>query len=93
MAMDVEHHPDGYPAPSRTSNGRPFTIAAFVCAAVALIFLPIVLGPLAIIFGLIGNSKGDPLGKWAAVAGGVALVAGFAIGYAVLHAAKHSSTR
>lgn len=77
---------------ARTDNGRTFTIIGFVCAAVALFFIPIVFGPAAIILGLVGRSKGDPLGTWAAVAGGVALVVGIVLGMMVFNAAQNANT-
>ena len=73
-----------YPAPKTSSAGRPWTIAGFVCAALAFLFVPIVLGPLGAIFGFIGNAKGDPLGKWAGILGIVATVVGIALAAALV---------
>lgn len=73
-----------HPAPTRTGAGRGYTIAAFICAAVSLLILPIVFGPLGIVLGVVGNRKGDPLGTWAALTAGVLMVAGMVTGYLVV---------
>jgi hypothetical protein len=53
-------------SPAVAAQGaRAFTIAAFICGGLALLFLPFVLGPLGFIFGFVANSKGDRLGRWA----------------------------
>jgi hypothetical protein len=73
-----------------TGTGRTLTIIGFVCAALALLFLPIVFGPAAIVLGIIGWRKGDRLGIWAAVLGLVTMIAGMAIGVAVLNARNNT---
>jgi hypothetical protein len=57
-----------YPPPvvSR-QGGRWFSIAAFICGGIALLFLPILLGPLGIIFGFVAESKGDRIGRVAGI--------------------------
>lgn len=72
----------GQPAKPTTQT---FSIIGFVCAALALVICPIIFGPAGIILGLIGHSKGEPLGRWAAIAAGVAMLLGFVIGFAVLN--------
>ena len=69
-----------------TGAGRTLSIIGFVCAALAVFFLPIVFGPAAIVLGIVGYAKGDRLGMWAAIAGVVGLVAGIALGMAFLDA-------
>ncbi|HYO61579.1 MAG TPA: hypothetical protein VEU29_06745 [Actinomycetota bacterium] len=64
--------------------GRTLTIVAFVLAALAVIFFPIVLGPVAAICAGVAMSKGDPLAKWALTAAIACTIAGMVIGYAVL---------
>jgi len=80
-------------APRTTSGspGRPYAVAGFICAVVAVFFLPIVLGPVAIALGIVAHLKGDPLGRWAIAAGAAGLVLGFALGALVLHKAKQQS--
>jgi len=71
---------------SRT--GRTLTIVGFVCAALALFVLPIVLGPAAIVCGIVGWRSGDRLGVWAAVAGVLGMIGGIALAAAVVNNAK-----
>jgi hypothetical protein len=60
---DVMTHSAGYTGPqgnTQSSNvGNGLAIAGLVCGLVGLLFLPIVLGPLAIIFGGIGLSRAN----------------------------------
>ena len=74
------------PPPPPTSRGRVYTVVAFVLAGLALIFLPLVLGPVGVGLGAVGHSKGDPLGKWAMVAAGVATIVGMVLGFVAFQA-------
>lgn len=67
-----------------SSQARVFTIIGFVMAAIALVLFPPVFGVAGVVLGVIGHSKGDPLGKWAAVAAVVAIVLGMILSAAVL---------
>lgn len=63
--------------------GRPFTIAAFACAAVGLFF--VFTCPIGMVLSGVAMVKHDRLGKWALVSNvavwvGVVLVVGLAIG-------------
>ena len=86
-------HPSTDYAPPTTSAsaGRPYAIAGFICAAIAVFLLPIVLGPIAIVLGVVAHRKGDPLGRWTIAAGVVGLALGFALGALVLHKVKEQS--
>ena len=42
-----------------TQDGNGLAVAGLVCGLVGLVFLPIILGPLALIFGGIGVSKAN----------------------------------
>ncbi|MGV9612039.1 DUF4190 domain-containing protein [Nocardia xishanensis] len=84
-----------YPQQSQPydDTGRPrkpgtqtMSILGFVCAALALVLCPILFGPAGIVFGILGHNKGEPLGRWAAIASGVALVAGLVLSFLVLNA-------
>jgi len=77
-------------APPRSSSraGRPYVIAGFICAAVAIVFLPIVLGPVAVVLGFLAHRKGDRLGRWVMAAGVVGMVLGFALGALVFAEAQ-----
>ncbi|WP_431964819.1 hypothetical protein [Nocardia sp. bgisy134] len=69
--------PYGPYAPTQTQT---LSIISFVCLGLSLIgtalcFFPILLtGPAGIILGFVGHSKGESLGKWAAIANAVVLV-------------------
>ena len=78
-----------YPPPPETGRGHGFTIASVVCSVVALVFLPIILGPLGIIFGFVGHSRGERYGKWAGLFGIVATIVGMVLGYIVLKNLRH----
>lgn len=73
---------------SAAPEGRTLTIVAFVLAALAVLFLPIILGPAAAICAGVAMSKGDPLAKWALVTAIVCTIAGMAIGLAVFESMK-----
>ncbi|QBS41391.1 hypothetical protein DMB37_15920 [Nocardia sp. CS682] len=73
-----------YAAP-RTAGTQVFSIIGFVCAAVAVLFCPILFGPAGIVLGLIGHSKGESLGKWAAIASGVTMIIGFLVGFLIFN--------
>jgi hypothetical protein len=67
----------------RESRGRPFTIAGLVCAIVSIFFVPIILGPLGIIFGFVGYGRGDRKGLWVGLGAIACMVLGFVLGYVV----------
>jgi hypothetical protein len=70
------------PHHSPVTAARVCSIVAFVLAAIAVLFFPIVFGPAAIILGIVGLSMGDRvLGKWAIAAGVAGTVLGFVLGY------------
>nr|WP_221381449.1 hypothetical protein [Actinoplanes polyasparticus] len=71
------------------TGARVCTILAFVFAAVAILFAPIIFGPAAIVLGLVGGYLGDrPLGWYAAAAGVAGGVIGVILGAIVLNAAN-----
>lgn len=78
-----------YP-PSTDGNARVFVVLAFVLAALSLLLVPIILGPAAIILGVVAQRKGDPLATWAIVAGVAGMVGGFIIAAIVFQAADES---
>ncbi|MCU1372796.1 MAG: hypothetical protein JWO68_82 [Actinomycetia bacterium] len=67
-----------YPPPARPP-GRGYTIAAFVCAAIALLVAPVYGGAAGTALGVVGLRKGDPLGKRAIIAAVVAMVIGIVV--------------
>ena len=71
------------------TGARVCTIIAFVFAAVAVLFVPVVFGLAALVLGLIGGFLGDrPLGWYAAAAGVAGGVIGVILGAIVLNAAS-----
>ncbi|NNH70067.1 hypothetical protein HLB23_09375 [Nocardia uniformis] len=84
--QQYQPYPSGYGAPPQQRGTQVFSIIGFVCAAVALLFCPPGFGIAGIVLGLIGNSKGEPLGKWAALAAGICMVIGLVIGFLLVGA-------
>lgn len=72
------------PGTTTANDGRVFTILAFVFGVVAILFIPIVFGPLAIVMAVIGMRKGDPLAKTALAVAIVGMILGFVLGAAIM---------
>jgi hypothetical protein len=85
--------PSAQYAPPRSSaaGGRPYVIAGFVCALIAVGFLPIVLGPAAIVLGFLAHRKRDPLGRWVMIAGAIGMILGFVVGALVFAESQESA--
>ena len=64
-------------------SGRPFTIASFVCAAVAIVVLPLFVGIAGVVLGIVGRSRGDRLANWAIVASIVGAAIGMVLAYVI----------
>jgi len=68
-------------------TNRRLKASGIISAAISLVFLPIVFGPIAIICGYLLYDRGDEeWGKWIAVGGFVAMVIGIVLGVVVLSA-------
>jgi len=78
------------PAPAGVGRGaRICTIVAFAFAVIALFFIPILFGLIAIILGVIAATQGDkPLGWYAAGAGAAGAIIGMILGAIVYSAAN-----
>ena len=79
MAVVTDHdEPAPAAEPPRTiaDDARRWTIAGFVFAAVAVVLLPLLFGPLGAGLGFVGHRHGDRLGRWAVAAAIVGMVAG-----------------
>ena len=64
------------------SSARVCTILAFVFAAIAVLFFPIIFGLAGIVLAVVGYNMGDrELGKWAIAAAVAGTVLGFLLGY------------
>lgn len=68
------------PPYTQRQSAQVLSIIGFVCAAVAVLFIPILFGPAGIVLGIVAHTRGEPLGKWAAVAAGVCTVVGMILG-------------
>jgi hypothetical protein len=60
----------------RQLGGSPFAIAASVCALISLIIIPMPLGPIAILFGLVALARHEGAGLAAIVLGVIATIVG-----------------
>ena len=77
------YSPEDRPARGR---GRNLAIAGIVCGAVSFVVLPILLGPLGIVLGILGLTRGERrLGTIAVVVSVLGLVVGFILSYLVLY--------
>ncbi|GAA4698428.1 hypothetical protein [Nocardioides nanhaiensis] len=68
------------PAPPQTNQSNVLSIIGIVCGVVAVLFFPIVFGPLGLILGGIGKSRGEKLSTIALVVAAVGMVVGFLLG-------------
>ncbi|MEV3962705.1 hypothetical protein AB0M34_17680 [Nocardia sp. NPDC050193] len=75
-----QYQPYGADRSPERSGPQVLSIIGFVCAAVSLLFCPIVFGAAGIVLGIIGHIRGESLGKWAAIAAAICLVVGVVIG-------------
>lgn len=69
--------------PTPKSAGSGFSVAGIICGAIAFLFLPIVLGPVGLILGAIGKSKGEEKAVIALVVSALGLVIGMILGFLV----------
>jgi len=61
--------------------GRIFTILGAVSGVIAIVFIPILFGPIGVILGFVGHAKGDkPLGMYVGIASIVTTIVGMALG-------------
>lgn len=68
-----------------TKPGRTLSIIGIVLGVLALVVLPIILGPIGAVLGFVANSKGDkPLGLYVGIGCIVTTIIGMAIGAALM---------
>jgi len=72
-------------APTAQTRVNTLSIIAIVCGVVAVIFLPIVFGPIGIILGVIGKTRHERLSTIAIVVAVVGMVVGFILGAIVMN--------
>jgi hypothetical protein len=64
-----------------------FSVISFVLAAIAVVLLPVLFGPVAIVLGGVGYARGDRrVGLYAIAASVVGMLLGLALGYAFFKA-------
>lgn len=86
-----DRDPDAYPATTeerpatQPSQARGYVIGGAILAFAALLFLPIILGPIGAVLGFVGYSKGDRRGLWVGVGAIVATFLGLLIGVIALN--------
>lgn len=74
------HGPMTAPArPGVFADPRAFTVLGFLSAALAVLFVPLVFGAIAVACGVTAHRKGDPLGLPVAVGGVLAFTLGAAL--------------
>lgn len=82
LSAGIPPSPTTQPA-TGSAPAKGFAVAGLVCGLVAFLLLPVVLGPLGIIFGAISWSKGNKLGMAATIVSICGLVIGMILGYIV----------
>lgn len=75
--------PDLQPPLKQQRGTQVLSIVGFACAAVAVVFLPPLFGLAGIVLGIVGHTRGEPLGKWAAIAGVVGMIIGMLLSFLV----------
>lgn len=68
------------PRPTSVSTGNAYSIVGIVMGAIAFFFFPIVLGPVGLILGAVGKSKGESKAVVAIVVSAAGLVIGMILG-------------
>ncbi|SPL98273.1 Basic proline-rich protein [[Actinomadura] parvosata subsp. kistnae] len=52
------------------------SVIGCVCGAVAVLYLPVLFGLAGVVLGVVGHVRGEPLGRWAAIAAGAGMLLG-----------------
>ena len=77
------------PATSPQGSARVMSIVGAVLGGLAILFLPIILGPIGAVLGFVAYSKGDkPLGLYVGIGCIVTTVVGVVLGAIVFSAAN-----
>ena len=68
-------------------TNKKLKASGIISAALSLVILPIVFGPISIICGYLLYDRGETAwGKWVAIGGTVAMIIGFALSYIIFSA-------
>lgn len=70
-------------AATRTAGSNVFSIIAFVCAGISVLFFPVLFGPAGLILGAVGLTKKERFAPIAIAAAAGCMIAGMVIGAAV----------
>jgi hypothetical protein len=76
-----------HPQP-RTPSTSVLSIIGFVCAVVALLFVPVPFGIAGIVLGIVGHTRGETLGMWAAITSVIAMIVGIVLGILVVSSGR-----
>lgn len=68
------------PAPTATSDSNGYATGAMVCGAIALLFFPIVFGPVGLVLAAVARSKGERLAPTALAVAATGTVLGMMLG-------------
>jgi hypothetical protein len=60
----------------RRVTEQVLSVVGLICAVVSVLYSPVLFGLAGILLGVAGHARGEPLGRWAAVAAGVGMVIG-----------------
>jgi hypothetical protein len=81
---------ESQPATGVNSTARVFSIIGLILDLVALLFLPIICGPVGAALGFIGMARGDRrFGKIVGILGIVTTIVGMVLSYVVLKNMHH----
>jgi hypothetical protein len=81
---------ESQPATGVHSTARVFSIVGLILALVALLFLPIICGPVGAALGFIGMARGDRrFGRVVGILGIITTIVGMTLGYLVFKNMHH----
>jgi hypothetical protein len=83
MASQPEYSPPPG-APTTRDAGIALSVAAMVCGAVALLFAPIIIGPIGIVLAAVGKSRGERLANVGLAVAILGTIVGLVLAYVVL---------
>ena len=72
-------------APTAETRGNMLSIIAIVCGVIAIIFFPIVFGPIGIVLGIIGKNRHEKLSTIAIVVAVAGMIIGFILGALIMN--------
>jgi hypothetical protein len=75
--------PGGPGGPAPRLGAQIFSIMAIVCGVLAVLFVPILFGPIGVILAIVGNRRGEPLWKVGLGAALAGMALGILLGYLV----------